>query len=133
MSDELFRHVIITEADLHSGSAVVLARLSSAEAEHIRIQRVNGLLGAASQLVKALAEHTRYALVDHRGSHGSNDLHAATKTLYHALEDYAFELRNLSGDFRDVADRASSLARQPHSVARTEVGNHVTGHRLRSA
>jgi hypothetical protein len=133
MADERGDRVAITRSDLQSVAELVLARFEAAEAEQLRIRRVARLLALTSELHKALGEYTRFALVDHRGTHGSNDLAAATEALYQALENYASEVRELNQDFVQLDIRCFSFADdlQPAGAIERAFGNH--GNRIRSA
>ena len=94
-----FSRVLISESDLQVVAAVVVARMRSAESEELRLVRIRKLLAAASELSRALDVHTRYTLIDHRGTHGANDLPSATHSLFEALQGYAAEVRQLAEDY----------------------------------
>lgn len=102
MLNEIFSRVVVSEADLQAVAAVVVARMRSTEAEEVRLSRVRKLLAVASELSRALDVQTRYTLIDHRGTHGANDLPSATHSLYEALQSYAAEVRELAEDYSQL-------------------------------
>ena len=87
--------VVLTEA--------VMVRLPLRGAESHRVERLQGLLDAASELSRALAAHTHCARVNLRGTHGTGDLSAETDALSAALEHYARLLQEIGGEYRRLA------------------------------
>jgi hypothetical protein len=111
------QRTVITERDLRVLTEVVLRRFSSVPEEDGRIRRIRGVLDAASDLSKALELQTRYALVDHRGTHGANDLQEATRVLYHALEAYAARLSELGEQYPEFAAPLNGISKEMPAAA----------------
>lgn len=89
--------------DLDVLAAMVLHRFPANADEEERIDRIRALLASAAELSRALVLQTRYALVDHRGSPGTNDLAAATQQLFQRLQNYAVTLHELGEHYAEFA------------------------------
>ena len=120
--------MVLSDQDIETLTELVLARFQSADAEATRIVEIRQVLGAASELQRALQIHTHYMLVDHRGTPGFNDLRSASQLLLNAFEDYTRALHKLSSAYRDfpirgpiqAADAATEL-----SFPLDKVGGHA--------
>ena len=110
---ETHRDLHVHERDLNVLAAVVVHRFASAAAEEQRIERVGALLAKAAELTRALHLQTRYTLVNHRGTPGTNDLAAASERLFTSLQNYASVLHELGQQYAEFA-AAQALAAVEH-------------------
>jgi hypothetical protein len=95
MRDVNLRGVSISAGDLHAAAAMAEARLADPGQEAERVVSVRAFLTAAFAAERALHAHSRCVLVNHCGTHGSNNLSEATAELFQAFAQYADAIRHL--------------------------------------
>ena len=86
---EDMRLIIFAQSELTAASALVEARFDNPADEVRRIDTARRFLSAAMSVERALRMHTRCALVNHCGSHGTSNLIEAARGLFEALNQYA--------------------------------------------
>jgi hypothetical protein len=92
--------VTISHDDLALLAEVAMLRFPSRAAEGHRLERMRGVLEAAADLSKTLEAHTHCALVNFRGSHGTGDLVAETRTLSAALHRFGQAVGETAAEYR---------------------------------
>ncbi|HKG94551.1 MAG TPA: hypothetical protein VKA84_21740 [Gemmatimonadaceae bacterium] len=92
----------ITLDDLETVSEAVMLRFPLRHAESHRIERMRELLDAASELNRALTQHTQHAVVHCRGSHGTGDLVADAGVLFDALATFGMVVRDVAAEYRST-------------------------------
>lgn len=113
MSDSDTRQVVITEGDFHRAAAITESRFDNASLEDERVVLAREFVGAAFALERAVRSHARCALVNHCGTHGSNNLDDATDVLYQALSEYATLIGEIAFRFHDVTKLSVSDVARP--------------------
>ena len=112
--------VVFLSHHLETLTSLVMTRFSSASAEEARLAEIRMLLGAAADLSRALEIQSHYVLVDHRGTYGANDLRAAGREFFRALDEYARALRELAERYPDLTSPFDPQARLSSSAAPPE-------------
>jgi hypothetical protein len=120
MTSRSLSSVTISLDDLTLVSEAVMLRHPHRAAEQRRIARIRELLGAATQLSRALTLHTQHALVNCQGSHGIADPVSDAAALHEVLAAYAVVLREVASECRPIV-RAPSRAvhREPDATVAT--------------
>ena len=114
MDESTFQRVLITEAELLQCARMTEARFENPEVEASRVDITRRFLTAAFAAEKALRMHSRCALVNHCGTHGSSNLGEASEALFQALLTYA-----------DVVRETASRYVSSQVDARTQAGNRL--------
>jgi len=120
MTSRAVPSVTISLDDLTLISEAVMIRHPHRAAEQRRIAKVRQLLGAANELGSALSRHTRHALVNCQGSHGTGDPVSDAAALHEVFAAYAAVLREVASECRPIV-RGSSRAvhREPDATVTT--------------
>ena len=91
---------VIAPEDLAIVAEIALMRLPARAAESRRLERMQRLTDAASELGRAMTAQAHVMLVNFRGSHGAGNLHDATLTLATALGRYADLVHRIADEYR---------------------------------
>ena len=94
--------VTISRDDLAVVADATDIRFPTRAAESRRVAHLRQMLAAASDLSRALSEHTRHSLIDCQGTHGTWDLARDVDDLYRALVVYSAAIQELAGEYRPV-------------------------------
>ena len=96
------KSVTISRDDLAVVADATDIRFPTRAAESRRIAHLRGMLAAASDLSRALSDHTRHSLIDCQGTHGTWDLARDVDDLYRALVAYSTSIEELAAEYRPV-------------------------------
>jgi hypothetical protein len=83
--------VTITREALHAVAALAAVRLDGAR-ELRRVRELDVTLQASQRLAALLADFTRHAIAEYRGSHSTWNVGADADAVFDALRDYALAL-----------------------------------------
>ena len=108
------KSVTISRDDLAVVADATDIRFPTRAAESRRIAHLRSMLAAASDLSRALSDHTRHSLVDCQGTHGTWDLARDVDDLYRALVAYSTSIQELAAEYRPVV---RGPARVPDDVS----------------
>ena len=109
MDKSFHRAVQITQLDLARCAMLTDARYADPAQEAVRVELSRRLIGAAFAVEQTVRGHARCALVNHCGTHGSNDLAIATESFFGALYTYSSLAAEFSARFSGIdAERAGS-------------------------
>ena len=96
------KSVTISRDDLAVVADATDIRFPTRAAESRRIARLRTMLATASDLSRALSDHTRHSLIDCQGTHGTWDLARDVDDLYRALVAYSTSIQELAEEYRPV-------------------------------
>ena len=102
MEKPMRRAVEITQFELARCAMLTDARYSDPAEEAVRVELSRRLIGAAFAVEQTVRVHARCALVNHCGSHGSNDLAVATEAFFGALYTYSSLASEFSARFSGI-------------------------------
>lgn len=94
--------VTLSREDLAVVADATVIRFPTRAAECRRVARMREMLAAASDLSRALSDHTQHSLVDCQGTQGAWDLARDVDTLYGALTAYCASMQKLAAEYRQV-------------------------------
>ena len=118
----------VTRRDLQLLTTAAMIRLPIRAAEHLRLRQLDELRQTRGELCRAIAEHTRRAMVNARGSHGTDCLDTEVTALFVTHTRYATLVREIAAEyerFADVAATSSGASVEsvpPSSLAMAQMG-----------
>ena len=119
------KSVTISRDDLAVVADATDIRFPTRAAESRRVARMREMLATASDLSRALTDHTRHSLIDCQGTHGTWDLARDVDDLYRALVAYSTSIQELAEEYRQVVRGPARIpedAATPAQSANIDIG-----------